>query len=42
LDTILFYSLEQAGHHATAVATISEAIDILQKDVPDSLALMSY
>jgi DNA-binding response OmpR family regulator len=30
--------LEQAGHHATAVATISEAVSILEKDVPDLLA----
>ena len=27
--------LEQAGHRATAVATISEAIRILQAGVPD-------
>ena len=30
--------LEQAGHRATAVATISEAISILQAGVPDLLA----
>jgi DNA-binding response OmpR family regulator len=30
--------LEQAGHSATAVATISEAASILAADVPDLLA----
>jgi DNA-binding response OmpR family regulator len=30
--------LEQAGHSATAVATISEAATILSDDVPDLLA----
>jgi DNA-binding response OmpR family regulator len=30
--------LEQAGHLATAVATISEAASILEVDVPDLLA----
>jgi len=30
--------LEQAGHRAAAVATISEAASILEKDVPDLLA----
>jgi two-component system, OmpR family, response regulator len=29
---------EQAGHRATAVATVSEAANILEKDVPDLLA----
>ena len=30
--------LEQAGHRAAAVATVSEATDILQAEVPDILA----
>jgi len=30
--------LEQAGHRATAVATVSEAAAILRDDVPDLLA----
>jgi DNA-binding response OmpR family regulator len=30
--------LEQAGHTATAVATVAEASDLLGKDVPDLLA----
>jgi DNA-binding response OmpR family regulator len=30
--------LEQAGHSATAVATIAEAVSILAVDVPDLLA----
>jgi len=30
--------LEQAGHSATAVATVSEAAGILREDVPDLLA----
>lgn len=30
--------LEQAGHRATAVATISEAATLLKEDVPDLLA----
>ena len=30
--------LEQAGHRAAAVATVSEATDILQAEVPDMLA----
>ena len=30
--------LEQAGHRATAVATVSEASSILQADAPDVLA----
>jgi len=30
--------LEQAGHRAVAVATVSEATDILQADIPDLLA----
>jgi DNA-binding NtrC family response regulator len=30
--------LEQAGQRATAVATVSEATDILQAEVPDMLA----
>ena len=30
--------LEQAGHSATAVATVSEAACILREDVPDLLA----
>jgi DNA-binding response OmpR family regulator len=30
--------LEQAGHRAAAVATVSEATVILQAEVPDSLA----
>jgi DNA-binding response OmpR family regulator len=30
--------LEQAGHHATAVATVSEAASVLRDDVPDLLA----
>lgn len=30
--------LEQAGHRAAAVATVSEATDILQAEVPDLLA----
>src|SRR5215472_13031758 len=30
--------LEQAGHRATAVATVSEATSLLQAEVPDLLA----
>jgi DNA-binding response OmpR family regulator len=30
--------LEQAGHSATAVATVSEAADILSEDIPDLMA----
>jgi DNA-binding response OmpR family regulator len=30
--------LEQAGHRAVAVATVSEATDIFQADIPDLLA----
>ena len=30
--------LEQAGHSATAVATVSEATAILSEDVPDLMA----
>ena len=30
--------LEQSGHRVTAVATVSEAAIILEKDVPDMLA----
>ena len=30
--------LEQAGHHATAVATISQATSLLEAEVPDLLA----
>jgi len=30
--------LEQAGHRATAVATVSEAVTIIREDVPDLLA----
>jgi DNA-binding response OmpR family regulator len=30
--------LEQAGHTAIAVATVSEAADILREDIPDLLA----
>ena len=34
----LVWLLEQAGHCATAVATISEAASLLKEDVPDLLA----
>ena len=30
--------LEQAGHRATAFATVSEAAGLLREDVPDLLA----